>query len=170
MSRRRKLTSTETAEMLGVNRSTLWRWRQDGLLEPIGKSPDGVLLYDCDAVERLQKSRARSSARRRQAARRGAIAAQVYRMFEAGSTDRDVVMEMELAPKVVAELRRQYTLPAAWLVEPALQQRLRQLLQRYGLRVQTPEELYAVLETTLSNNAQLNAQLLLTQAREKGHG
>lgn len=54
------LTTPEALAILGVSRSTIDRWRFQGVLKPAAQlpGPNGAYLWDRKAVERLAAARA----------------------------------------------------------------------------------------------------------------
>jgi len=48
------LNATQTAQRLGVSRSTVWRWSELGILRP-ARTPMGHRRYSADEVEALAR-------------------------------------------------------------------------------------------------------------------
>lgn len=60
MTARDLVTLSSAAKALGLARTTISTWaNRDGLLQPVGMSPDGIALYDLASVRAIAAERTR---------------------------------------------------------------------------------------------------------------
>lgn len=59
VARTKLLTTAQAASALGISRSTLARWANDGLVKPVYRTPGGQFRWDLDDLRRQLKVRPR---------------------------------------------------------------------------------------------------------------
>ncbi|MCC6877389.1 MAG: hypothetical protein IT378_23995 [Sandaracinaceae bacterium] len=147
------VTRTQAAELVGVSRSTIKRLH-DQELHPI-TDDKGQSLYNLEEVERVRIKRTRgwgppAAPAATAAADDGALAAELFALFDEGKDPVDVVKERRVAPRVAGEA---YAIWARWrrrvVLHPETLEKLNQLLLMANIRSEAElvRELQMVLES-----------------------
>jgi hypothetical protein len=115
-----------------------------GKLKPVKKSPDGAYLFDQCDLDRVVDTYKKEA---RKTKDEGSIAASVFRLLDAGTTIRQLVIETEQPPAVIRDLVRAYVDAGdAVIIEAGMRRRCEALLSGHcDLDWQKPDETFAEL-------------------------
>ena len=149
----RLVTRSQAADLLGVSRSTVKRLHEREL-HPI-TDDKGQSLYNLEEVEQVRIRRTRSwgppvAPAAAAVADDGAIAAELFALFDQGKHPVDVVKERRVAPRVAGEA---YAIWARWrgcvVLHPETLEKLNQLLLMANVRSEAElvRELQVVLDS-----------------------
>lgn len=143
------LTTRATAIALNCTMGNVYALRRTGVLQ--GEKRGGAWYYSQEEVAQARRYQDRS---KKPSA--GRLQRRVYEHFKRGSTDAEIIIDLELTTQKLAQYKAAYS-PDWWELTPERTRRLRRLLRAHGLPLDSPAALERALEHLCKRERQLCA-------------